>query len=48
MAVFGVMILGVLLFLSTPLWLWAFDWDTDIIGFLIFMMGLILWVGDCW
>jgi hypothetical protein len=44
-AVFGLMALGVLLFVLTPFFIWAFDLDTDIIGVLIFILGLILWAG---
>ncbi len=43
-AAFIIMGVGVILFLLTPLLLWLFDFDSDIFGFLIFLIGLIMWV----
>jgi len=43
--VFAVMMVGVVLWLLTPLLLWLFNLDSDIIGVLIFLLGLVLWVG---
>jgi predicted membrane channel-forming protein YqfA (hemolysin III family) len=41
--VFIIMGLGIILFLLTPLFLWLFEFDTDIIGLLIFLIGLVMW-----
>ena len=41
---FIIMAVGLILFLITPLLLWLFDLDTDIFGFLIFLIGLVMWV----
>ena len=43
-ATFIIMGVGVILFLLTPLLLWLFDFDSDIFGFLIFLIGLVMWV----
>jgi len=43
-ATFIIMGVGVILFLLTPLLLWLFDFDSDILGFLIFLIGLVMWV----
>ncbi len=41
---FIIMGVGVILFLLTPLLLWLFDFDSDILGFLIFLVGLAMWI----
>ena len=41
---FIIMGVGLILFLLTPLLLWLFDFDSDILGFLIFLIGLVMWV----
>ena len=43
-AAFVIMGVGLILFLLTPLLLWLFDFDSDILGFLIFLIGLAMWV----
>jgi len=43
-ATFIIMGVGVILFLLTPLLLWLFDFDSDILGFLIFLIGLVMWI----
>jgi len=43
-ATFIIMSVGIILFLLTPLLLWLFDFDSDILGVLIFLIGLLLWV----
>jgi len=43
-ATFVIMAVGLILFLITPLLLWLFDLDSDIIGFLIFLVGLAMWI----
>jgi hypothetical protein len=43
-ATFIIMGVGVTLFLLTPLLLWLFDFDSDILGLLIFLVGLVMWV----
>ena len=43
-ATFVIMGVGLILFLLTPLLLWLFDFDSDILGFLIFLIGLLMWV----
>ena len=43
-AAFIIMGVGLILFLLTPLLLWLFDFDSDILGFLIFLIGLVMWV----
>jgi len=43
-AAFIIMGVGLILFLLTPLLLWLFDFDSDIIGFLIFLIGLAMWI----
>ena len=43
-ATFIIMAVGVVLFLLTPLLLWLFDFDSDILGVLIFLIGLVMWV----
>jgi predicted membrane channel-forming protein YqfA (hemolysin III family) len=43
-ATFIIMGVGIILFLLTPLLLWLFDFDSDILGALIFLIGLIMWV----
>jgi predicted membrane channel-forming protein YqfA (hemolysin III family) len=41
---FIIMGVGVILFLLTPLLIWLFDFDSDILGFLIFIIGLVMWI----
>ena len=41
---FIIMGVGIILFLLTPLLLWLFNFDSDILGVLIFLIGLVMWV----
>ncbi len=41
---FIIMALGLLLFFLTPLLLWLFNFDSDILGLLILIFGLVMWV----
>ena len=41
---FIIMGVGLVLFLLTPVLIWLFDFDSDILGALIFLVGLIMWV----
>jgi hypothetical protein len=43
-AAFTIMGVGLIIFLVTPLLLWLFDMDSDIVGFLIFLVGLVMYV----
>ena len=43
-ATFIIMGVGVILFLFTPLLLWLLDFDSDILGLLVFLIGLVMWV----
>ncbi len=43
-ATFIIMAVGVLLFLLTPLLIWLFNFDSDILGVLIFIIGLLMWL----
>ena len=43
-ATFIIMGVGAILFLLTPLLLWLSDFDSDILGFLIFLIGLVMWI----
>ena len=43
-AAFVIMGVGLIAFVLTPLLLWLFDIDSDIIGVLIFLIGLAMWV----
>jgi len=43
-ATFIIMGVGLILFLLTPLLLWLFDFDSDILGLLLFLIGLVMWV----
>ncbi len=43
-ATFVIMGVGLITFLLTPLLLWLFDIDSDIIGLLIFLTGLAMWI----
>ena len=43
-ATFTIMGVGLILFLLTPLLLWLFDFDSDILGLLIFLFGLAMWI----
>jgi hypothetical protein len=40
---FVIMGIGLILFLLTPLLIWLFDFDSDIFGALIFLIGLLMW-----
>ena len=44
LATFIIMGVGLILFLLTPLLLWLFDFDSDIFGFFIFLVGLAMWI----
>jgi len=44
-AAFIIMGIGIILFLLTPLLLWLFNFDSDILGVLIFLIGLVMWIG---
>jgi hypothetical protein len=41
---FVIMGVGIVLFLLTPLFIGLFNFDTDIIGLFIFLIGLIMWI----
>lgn len=41
---FIIMAIGILLFLLTPLLLWLFDFDSDIFGLLVFLVGLVMFL----
>jgi len=43
-ATFVIMGVGLILFLLTPLLIWLFDFDSDILGVLIFLIGLLMWI----
>ena len=43
-AAFIIMGVGLILFLLTPLLIWLFDFDSDILGALIFLIGLVMWI----
>ena len=43
-ATFAIMGVGLITFLLTPLLLWLFEIDSDIIGLLIFLTGLAMWI----
>ena len=43
-ASFLAMAVGLVLFLVTPLLLRLFDFDSDILGVLIFLVGLLMWL----
>ncbi len=43
-ATFVIMGVGLILFLLTPLLLWLFEIDSDILGLLIFLVGLAMWI----
>ena len=43
-ASFIIMGVGLILFVLTPLLIWLFDFDSDILGALIFLTGLLIWV----
>ena len=43
-ATFIIMGVGVILFLLTPLLLWLSDFDSDMLGVLIFLIGLVMWI----
>ncbi len=43
-ATFVIMAVGLIIFALTPLLLWLFDLDSDIVGFLIFLIGLVMWI----
>ena len=44
LAAFIIMGIGIILFFLTPVFISRFDFDTDIIGLLIFLIGLIMWI----
>ena len=44
LAAFIIMGAGIILFFLTPVFISRFDFDTDIIGLLIFLIGLIMWI----
>jgi len=44
LAAFIIMGVGIILFLFTPLFISRFNFDTDIIGLLIFLVGLLMWI----
>ena len=41
---FIIMGIGLFLFFLTPLFISRFNFDTDIIGLVIFLTGLIIWI----
>jgi hypothetical protein len=43
-ASFFVMGIGLILFLLTPLFLWLWEMDTDIVGMLIVFLGLVIFI----
>jgi hypothetical protein len=43
-ATFVIMGVGLILFLLTPLLLWLFDFDSDMLGALILLIGLAMWI----
>jgi hypothetical protein len=43
-ATFIIMAVGLVLFLLTPFFLWLFDFDSDILGVLIFLIGSLMWL----
>jgi uncharacterized membrane protein len=43
-ASFFLMGIGLILFLLTPLFLWLWEMDTDLIGLLIVILGLVLFI----
>jgi hypothetical protein len=43
-ATFIIMIVGVILFLLTPLLIRWFEFDSDVLGLLIFLIGLVMCV----
>ena len=43
-ATFIIMGVGLILWLLTPLLLWLWGFDSDVLGFLIFLIGLLMWV----
>jgi hypothetical protein len=44
-ATFIVMSVGVILFLLTPLLLWLLEFDSDIFGLFVFLIGLLMYIG---
>lgn len=44
-ATFIVMGVGVILFLLTPLLLWLLEFDSDIFGLFVFLIGLLMYIG---
>ena len=42
-ATFVIMGVGVILFLLTPLLLWLSNFDSDVLGAVIFVIGLLMW-----
>ncbi len=43
-ATFIIMGVGIILFVLTPLFLWLWDFDSDIFGLLVFLIGLTMWI----
>lgn len=43
-AAFIIMGVGLIIYLLTPLLLWLFNLDSDILGALIFLIGLLMWI----
>ena len=41
---FVIMGVGVIFFLLTPVFIGLFNFDTDIIGLLILLIGIVMWV----
>ena len=41
---FIIMAVGIILWLLTPLLLWLFNFDSDIIGLLVFIIGLLMFI----
>jgi predicted membrane channel-forming protein YqfA (hemolysin III family) len=44
LATFVIMGIGLILFILTPLLICLFDFDSDILGFLVFLVGLIMYI----
>lgn len=44
LATYIIMVVGAILFLLTPLFIRLFDFDSDILGLLIFLIGLAMFI----
>jgi hypothetical protein len=44
LATYIIMIVGAILFLLTPLFIKLFNFDSDILGLLIFVIGLVMFI----